>query len=135
MQTPSQAQVIAAGRHVLTAAASIVAFASVMHLISGDEAGKINDALSQIGAGVASIATGVGTLVTVLSGIWAAYTASTSHQVAAVGALATVPGSGVAGVITTQTPEGRALAASVPGPTVVQAGTSIAASIAVPNKT
>lgn len=132
MQMPSQGQVYAAGRHVLTASVAIVGTLATMHLLSADDAGKITDAFSQIGSGLASVATGVTTLVGIGSAFYAALTASRSHQIAAVGALAQVPGSGVAGVITTPTPEGRALAQSIPGPTVVSAGTSDAAKLAAP---
>jgi hypothetical protein len=132
MEMPTQSQVYAAGRHVLTASVAIIGTLATMHLISADDAGKITDAFSQIGSGLASVATGVTTLVGIGSAFYAALTASKSHQVAAVGELAKVPGSGVAGVITTPTPEGRALAESIPASTVVAAGTSDAVKIAAP---
>jgi len=130
MDMPTPSQVKAAGRHALTAGAAIVGTLAAMHLITADEAGKITDAFSQIGSGLASLATGLSTIAIVLSGFYASWTASKKSQIAAVGALAQVPGSGVAGVITTPTPEGRELATSIPVPTVVTAGTQDAKVIA-----
>ena len=87
MQLPSYAQAYAVGRHLLTAAGTVVATAAFLHLISGDDAGRIKDALSQIGTGVASLAAGIGTLVSIASASYAAYTASQQHQIASVAAM------------------------------------------------
>jgi hypothetical protein len=87
MQMPSYSQIAAAGRHGLTIAATIVGTLATLHLISGDQAGKVSDALSQIGTGLASVATGVGTLVGIGSALYAAWTASKSSQIASVAAM------------------------------------------------
>jgi len=87
MQIPSYSTVAAIGRHVLTAAGSVVATLAFLHLVSGDQAAKVTDALSQIGTGLASLAEGIGTLVGVGSALYAGYTATKSKQIAAVAAM------------------------------------------------
>lgn len=64
-------------------------------------------------------------VMTAIASIWALVTRSNKNLAAAADS---VPG--VAGVITTDTPEGRALATSIPSPTVVPANTAAASRIA-----
>lgn len=130
MEMPSFSQIAASGRHVLTAVATVTTTLAALHLISADQAGKITDAFSQISTGATALATGIGALVAVGSALYASWTASKKSQIAAVGAMAQVPGSGVAGVITTPTPEGQALAKSIPTETVAAAGSPDAKAIA-----
>lgn len=57
--------------------------------------------------------------------VWGLISRKESNMVAAVNAMPDVQG-----VVTTPTPEGRALAAAVPSPTVVTAGTGAATAVA-----
>lgn len=72
----------------------------------------------------------VAAIITMGAGaIWSAFVHSDKNAVAVVDAMAKDPASAVQAVITTATPEGRVLAASIPGNTTVSAG-SVEASIA-----
>lgn len=71
------------------------------------------------------------TLVTMAAGfIWSAMAHTENNAVAVVGEIAKRPDSPVKAVITEATEEGKALAQSIPGPTVVAAGTRQAVDIA-----
>lgn len=70
-------------------------------------------------------------LATIAAGaIWSAMTHTENNAVAVVGKIAARPDSPVKAVITEATDEGKALAQSIPGPTVVAAGTTQAAAAA-----
>lgn len=125
MDTPTYSQVAAVGRHVLTAGATVVTTLAVLHVLSADDASKVNDAFSQIGSGIASLTAGITTLIGVGSGLYAAWTASPFSQIKSVAAMPNV-----AGVVTVPTVEGKALAESIPSPAVAAAGTAAAATIA-----
>ncbi len=77
----------AAGRHILSASAGAVGMLAAMHLITGDEAGRITDAFHQIGSGIASITAGVTTLVGIASALYASWSATHKSQIAAVAAM------------------------------------------------
>lgn len=84
MQLPNTAMAAAFGRHVITAASSVVATLAILHIMSPDQASAANDAVGQISDGVAKIAAGVGALIPVVSGVYAALTASPLWQLFAV---------------------------------------------------
>jgi hypothetical protein len=65
-------------RHVYTGAGVFAAAIGGMSLMSPDTVSKILAAVHQIGDGIVSIATGVGVLIPIASGAYAAWTAS--HQ-------------------------------------------------------
>jgi hypothetical protein len=65
-------------------------------------------------------------------GIWGLFVHTQQNAVAVVGAIAADPTSAVKGVVTSNTPEGVALANSVAGTTVVPAGSTQATEIAKP---
>lgn len=70
-------------------------------------------------------------IVTIVVGlIWDAFSHTESNAVAVVGEIAKRPDSPVKAVITEDTPEGHELAKSIPGPTVVAAGTPQAVAVA-----
>lgn len=70
-------------------------------------------------------------LVTMVAGaIWGIFNKTERNMVAAVDALAKDPSSPVKGVIVANTPAGKELANSIPGATVVPAGTAAADKIA-----
>jgi hypothetical protein len=71
-----------------------------------------------------------GILVSTLPLILSMFAHTQNNAVAVVAEIAKDPASPVMGVITTSTPAGHALADSIPGPTVVPAGTPAAKTIA-----
>lgn len=85
------------------------------------------DAWGKWSAAVVMVAGAVATIIGVIYGMW---TNSQTGLVKAVDALAKDPQSPVAGVIVTQTPEGKELADAIPGKTTVTAGTVDAAKLA-----
>lgn len=83
--------------------------------------GQLNDLLGpQVTKYIVSLA---GLLMSILSGISAIVTGA-NQQVKDVVAMAKDPNSPVQGIITTNSPEGKALAQSIPGPIVTAGGTS-----------
>lgn len=72
-----------------------------------------------------------GAILMIAPVIWGMFAHTDAAKVAAVVELAKQPDSPVQGVITTNTPEGVALAASIPGP-IESSGTAAASSIAKP---
>lgn len=89
MNLPSQSQVNAAGRHVLTFTMGAVSAGAALHVVSAGDATTISNSLSQISSGVAEIAAGLAPIIALLSGWYAAWSASHKSQIAAVNA---VPG-------------------------------------------
>jgi hypothetical protein len=106
----SAAQVNAFMRHVYTVLGSVLGTIVILGFVTQGDATGITNAIHQIGDGVASIAAGVAALVPIVSGIYAARSASLKSQVAAVQA------SPVAQVITSD----PKLAQDVPGVQVGQ---------------
>ena len=92
MQLPSQAQIAAVGRHVLTFSMGMTAAAAALHVVSSDQASTITTSVTQIGNGIAEIATGLAPLIALATGAYAAWTASRKSQIAAVN---NDPGNGV----------------------------------------
>ena len=83
---PSLAQANAFGRHVVSYAMGAVTVAVSLSVINEDTGAKIADAVTQIASGVTTAAGGIATLVAILSGIWASWTASRNQQIKAVAA-------------------------------------------------
>lgn len=79
---------------------------------------------------ITTIMNAVGPLLILGGMIWGVLDKRQSSLVAKVDALAKDPNSPVQAVLTTNTPEGRALAAEIPGATTVPAGTIDAANLA-----
>ena len=84
MQTPSSAQLQAFGRHVVSYAMGVVTALAATHIASPDQAQSATTAITQISQGVASIITGVSTLIAFGSAIWATVSASLKSQIASV---------------------------------------------------
>lgn len=84
MQLPTSGQVAAAGRHVVSFIAGGVTVAAGLHLLSGTNASTITTSVQHIEAGVAEIAAGLGPLVAILSGWYAAWSASHIQQLKSV---------------------------------------------------
>lgn len=148
MTLPTSDQINAALRHVATAVASIVGTLAAVKIISGGDAASLQASLDHITHGAAEILAGVTTLVTVASGAWAAISASPLGQLLRGSkAVAADPAKmeqlktmsveqqaplvkvtdklpEVAGVGTTSTAAGQALAAAVPSNSVQPVGTS-----------
>lgn len=97
MALPTQNQVVAAGRHLLTFAAGGIATAAALHAISPADATSATNALTQIGTGLASLIAGITTLIGVASGAYAAWSASPFSQIFAVKKIATETSTTVAG--------------------------------------
>lgn len=87
MNLPSQSQVNAAGRHVLTFAMGGVASAAALHVISAGDATTISNSISQISTGVADIAAGLAPIIAIVSAWYAAWSASHKSQIASVNAI------------------------------------------------
>lgn len=73
-------QTKAAGRHVLTAAASIVGTLAAVKVISGGDASSLQTSLDQISHGAAEVLAGITTIATVASASYAAISASPLWQ-------------------------------------------------------
>jgi hypothetical protein len=121
---PSSASVHSALRHVYTATAAVTAVLVIVGFSQGDATG-IGVAVHKIGDGAASIIEGVSMLVAILTPLYAGWRRSQKQMITDVDAMPDV-----AGVVTKDTPDGRALARDVPSKTVVAAGTSDAAKVA-----
>lgn len=109
MNLPTQSQVVAFGRHVVTYAMGGISMLAAVHVLSPTDATTATGAINQISTGVASIIAGVGTLVAIASGVYAAVTASPLWQIFAV-----AKNPDVKAVITEPTAAGKALALSAP---------------------
>lgn len=109
MELPTQAQVVAFGRHVVTFAMGGVTVLAAAHALSPTDATSATGAINQISSGVASIIAGVTTLIGIASGIYAAVSASPLWQLFAV-----AKNPDVKAVITEPTPTGKALAQAAP---------------------
>lgn len=142
MRMPTQDEVLASGRHVITFASGGVTMFAALHLITGGDANSAASALNQIGHGFSEIVAGSGTLIALVSGTFAALSANPILQlikgakavsadpakidqlkaltVADQAPLVTVTDKlpDVAAVATTRTEAGKALAEAVPSMTV-----------------
>lgn len=142
MNLPTQHQFAVAGMHVATAAAAVVATLGFTHILSEGQVADATQAISTIGDGLGKIMTGLGTLIALASGIYATIQSSpfaslfrSSKEIAAdpvrldqlratplaqQAPLVTVTDRlpDVAGVGTTGTAAGAALAQAVPSNTV-----------------
>ena len=87
MWIPTQSQVAAAGRHVLSYSMGAVTALAALHLIGAGDATTISTSINQISDGVAQIAAGVAPLLTIAAGWYAAWTASHKQQIASVNAI------------------------------------------------
>lgn len=74
--------------------------------------------------------TTISILASVAAGIWGLVTHTQANAVAVVDTIAKQPNSPVKAVVTEATPEGRDLAAALPGSTTVVAGSQAAATVA-----
>lgn len=86
MELPNSSQVAAFGRHVATYAAGAITAVSVLHIVSAGDAATLSDSLNKISSGFASIAAGLGPIIALVSGWYAAWSASRKSQIAAVNA-------------------------------------------------
>ena len=150
MNLPTEHQIVVAGTHVATAAATAVATLGVIYVLSPADVGNATSAISQITDGFAKIMTGAGTLIALASGVYATIAASpfaslfrasaaiasdpaklaqlkaipTAEQASLVTVTDKLPD--VAGVGTTRTEAGAALASAVPSMTVQPVAPKIA---------
>jgi hypothetical protein len=124
MSMPTIDQVLAAGRNLVSYAMGIATAFGILK-VNGIDLSVISTSLDHIFNGIKEISIGLGPLVTIAAGWWAAHRSSKAVQVANVNAMPEVKG-----VVTTATPEGRALADAIPSPTVAAAGTPAAANVA-----
>lgn len=76
MNLPTEHQIVVAGTHVATAAATAVATLGMVHLLSPADVSNATGAISQITEGVGKIMAGVGTLIAIGSGVYATIMAS-----------------------------------------------------------
>lgn len=87
MDMPNSSQLAAMGRHIVTYAAGGITVAATLHVISAGDASALTNSITQISNGVAEIALGLGPIIALASGAFAAWTASRKSQVAAVNAI------------------------------------------------
>lgn len=83
---PSQSQVVAVGRHVVTYAMGAATALAALHVVSAGDAATISNSITQISSGVAEIATGMAPLIAIVSALWSAWSSSHKSQIAAVNA-------------------------------------------------
>ena len=76
MNLPTQHQIVVAGTHVATAAATAIATLGMVHVLSPADVTNATNAIGQITDGVGKIMAGIGTLVAVGSGVYATIMAS-----------------------------------------------------------
>jgi hypothetical protein len=86
MNLPTLAQASAFGRHVVSYAMGATTMLVAIHILNGDQGASVAGAIQQIASGITSIAGGVATLISIGTGIWAAWTASPKQQLLAVAA-------------------------------------------------
>lgn len=80
MQVPTQDQLKASGRHVLTMVAAVIGTLAALKVISAGDAANLQSSLDQISHGAAEFLTGVTALVVALSGAYAAISANPIWQ-------------------------------------------------------
>jgi hypothetical protein len=80
MNLPTADQAKAAGRHVLTAGASIIGTLAALKVLSGGDATSLQNSLNQIGHGTAEILTAVTAISVTLSGVYSALSANPLWQ-------------------------------------------------------
>lgn len=102
-------QVTAFMRHVYTGVGVAVAVLGIVGLSQGD-ATAIGEAVQKIGDGLVSIASGISALVPIVSGIYAAYTASRRYRLKALNVDPQIQK-----IITTPGTSASAVADSIPG--------------------
>jgi hypothetical protein len=150
MNLPTQHQIAVAGTHIATSAATVVATLGVVHVLNPAGVGDATQAIGQITDGFAKIMTGAGTLIALGSGVYATIMSSpfaslfrasaeiaadpakmsqlqgtpTAQQAPLVAVTDRLPD--VAGVGTTRTAAGQALAQAVPSQTVQPATPKVA---------
>lgn len=76
MKLPTQAQLAAFGRHIVSYAAGAVTAAAALHLLTPGQAGTITTSVQHISDGVSQIAVGVAPLISMASGLYAAWKSS-----------------------------------------------------------
>lgn len=76
MNLPTQDQILASVRHVITFAGGGITMFAALHLITGGDATSATNALNQIGHGLSELVAGVGTLIGIGSGVAAALSAN-----------------------------------------------------------
>jgi hypothetical protein len=87
MALPSQSQVIAVSRHVVSAIGGAAAFAVTLQFLSAGDAQTITAAVTNIATGLTSIIAGLTALTPVIMAAWSAYSASHTQQIASVNAI------------------------------------------------
>jgi hypothetical protein len=84
MNLPSQSQLLALGRHVVSYTMGGVTVLGVLHVVNGGDVATLTNSINQISQGVALIAAGLGPIIAIASGLWSMYTASPKQQISAV---------------------------------------------------
>ena len=153
MNLPTQHQIAVVGTHVATGAAAAIAALGFAHVISPADVSNAGQAVSQISDGLGKIMAGLGTLFGIASGVYAFITSGplaslfrATKTIAADPALTAQVNAApiaekaslvlvtdklpeVAGVGTTRTEAGKALADAVPSITVQSVATPISRAI------
>lgn len=78
MNIPTQAQVYAAGRHVFSFGAGVIATAAMWGLVSQTDAASLTDALTHVANGASEMFKGLIAIIGVLTPIYTAWRASHS---------------------------------------------------------
>jgi hypothetical protein len=87
MQLLTLDQLYAFGRHVPSYLAGAVTMAVGFNVVTPEQGHQVSEAFAAIGNGLISVAGGVATLISIGSGIYAAYTASPGAQIKSVAAM------------------------------------------------
>lgn len=86
----NQNQIIAFGRHVATFVAGMLTLAVTFNYVSAEQATTLKDSINQIIQSVGAIATAIGPIAAIISGLYASRSASPANQLKAVAANPTV---------------------------------------------
>jgi sulfite exporter TauE/SafE len=84
MNLPSNEQLVAIGRHVVSYAMGGITVLSVTHLVTADQANQLGQSIDKISQGVALIATGLAPIIAIVSSIYASWAQSQKSHIAAV---------------------------------------------------
>ena len=80
LKMPSEGQLIAFGRHVVSYSMGAISAGVTFHVLSQGDASNAGNAITQISTGIGSVIAGVTTLVGVIMGVWSAWKSSPFAQ-------------------------------------------------------
>lgn len=84
MQFPSPAVVTAFFRHVVSYVMGAVTVGAALHFFTPEQASQLTAGITNIVSGISTAAGGIATVIAILSGVWAAWTATPKQQLLSV---------------------------------------------------